>query len=440
MKTATYHIETFGCQMNRSDSSLMDLSMREHGFAPASREEDADIVLFNTCSVRQHAEDRAIGRMRSARRRGNRTRIIVLAGCMAQRIGPELVAKGDADLAVGPYRSPVIGALVKALFERRGGREHLSQDREDFAGRIDPRLAGNGPERRWHEWVTITHGCGNFCTYCIVPHVRGPLISFPSRDIIRQCEALAGSGVTELTLLGQNVNQYGQDCGETPFYRLLERVARVEGIQRVGFLTSHPRDFSADIIAVVRDHPAISRALHLPAQSGADRILGLMNRGYTRARYLALIELIDRELPDHAVTTDLIAGFPGETEEEFNATLDLVRIARFDEAYTYAYSPREGTTAFSMRESIPREEKLERLATLIEVQRAVSREKLAARVGRTEQVIVEAVSRKSSSEVMGRTWLNHPVVLPGGECDIGRKLAVTITEVKGSTLYAGAIA
>jgi len=249
------------------------------------------------------------------------------------------------------------------------------------------------------------------------------------------------SGVKDVTLVGQNVNSYGTDRVDGwTFPRLLREAGRVRGLFRLRFATNHPKDLTEELGRTLAEGPPLCPALNLPLQAGSDRVLALMNRGYTVEDYAARVAMLRRYLPDVGLTSDLIVGFPGETEEEFNATLELVRIARFDEAYTYAYSPREGTAAFSMRETIPREEKLARLATLIEVQRAVSREKLIARVGRTEQVIVEAVSRKSSSEVMGKTWLNHPVVLPGGAGDIGRKLAVTITEVKGSTLYAGAIA
>ena len=215
MTVKRYHIETFGCQMNKSDSELMDLSLREHGFAPADSPDEADIVVFNTCSVRAHAESRALSRMRSVPGRGGK--IIVATGCMAQRIGGELVANGDADLAAGPYQSPRLGELVKLYLASKGSL-FVSQEPSDFEGRINPALAGSREGRSWHEWVTITHGCGNFCSYCIVPYVRGGLISFSSESVIGYAELLARRGVSEITLLGQNVNQYGIDSGDLPFH------------------------------------------------------------------------------------------------------------------------------------------------------------------------------------------------------------------------------
>ncbi len=437
----TYFIETFGCQMNKNDSDLIDLSMRAHGFAPSPDARSADVVVFNTCSVRKHAEDRAIARMRSVRRPGARQeKTVVLAGCMAQRIGPSLIDDGTADLAVGPYESPRMGEIVAGYLSEKVPVIRLSQARADLAGRIDGRLVRRKEGSAFHEWVTISHGCDNFCSYCIVPHVRGPLVSFASEGIISHVRDLAANGITEVTLLGQNVNQYGMDSGDIPFYRLLARVADIDGLARVNFLTSHPKDFSRDIISVIRDHANISRSIHLPLQSGSDRILELMNRRYTMAHYMAIVEALRRDLPDHSLSTDLIAGFPGETEEEFRATLRAVEEIRFDEAFTYAYSPREGTAACAMSEALTTEEKLARLDRLITLQRRISKEKLASRVGRGEELIVEALSRKSDREVMGRTFLNHPVVLPGSAEDIGKKLTVRITTLKGATLYGDRIA
>ncbi len=432
MTALRYHIETFGCQMNKSDSELMEQSLREHGFEPAPSPGGADIVVFNTCSVRAHAENRALSRMRSVE--GRRGKTVVVAGCMAQRIGGDLVEKGTADLAVGPYQSPRLGELVKLFFSSRE-KLFLSRDPADFEGRLNPALAARRDGAAWHEWVTITHGCENFCSYCIVPHVRGRLISFSSKTVIDFVENLARRGVTEITLLGQNVNQYGQDSGDIPFHALLEKVAAVPGIGKVSFLTSHPKDFTRETLEVIRDNPAVSRAIHLPLQSGADRILSLMNRGYTVKRYMDIVDDMHRVLGDFAVSTDLIVGFPGETGAEFRATLDAVRAVRFDEAFTYAYSARVGTKAADLEESITREEKLARLAELIELQRGISREKLAARVGCDERALVESISRKSASEVMGKTFFNHTVVLPGGDGDIGRILPVKITGLKGATLH-----
>jgi len=429
----SYYIETFGCQMNKGDSDLMARSLETAGYERASGEDTADVIVFNTCSVRSHAEERALARIRSARR--NRGALLVVTGCMAQRLGETLLADGTADLVVGPYQSPRLGELLAGHARDGGARVFLSQDPRDFAARIDAAAAGRRDEIPFHKWVTITHGCENYCSYCIVPYVRGRLISFPSDAIVRYVERCVEGGATEITLLGQNVNQYGMDSGDIPFHRLLARVAEVPGLLRVNFLTSHPMDFHEDIVRVIADHGTVSRAVHLPLQSGSDRVLALMNRKYTLARYAAVIEHLDKTLPDHAVSTDLIVGFPGETEEDYELTLQAVRRFRFDEAFMYAYSPREGTPSFAMKEEIDRARKLERLQKLIDTQRAISREKLIARIDRAEEIIVEGRSRKSPGEYRGRTYLNHPAVLPGGPADVGRKVRVIIKNVRGSTLY-----
>jgi tRNA-2-methylthio-N6-dimethylallyladenosine synthase len=430
----TFFIETFGCQMNKGDSALMAASLEREGFSPAEREDDADVVIFNTCSVRAHAEERALARIREAKAHARRGRVVAVAGCMAQRLGERMVADGMADIAMGPYRSPDAGRIIAGFLMDGGGSLHLSQARADLATRVDAECATRNVHP-WHRWVTITHGCENFCAYCIVPYVRGPLVSFPSGDIIRSIGRAAEGGTTEITLLGQNVNQYGQDSGDVPFHELLSRAARIPGIVRVNFLTSHPKDFTPEIARTIAAHENISRAIHLPLQSGSDRVLALMNRKYTLDHYMRVVESIRAALPDHALSTDLIAGFPGETGDDFRATLDAMNAVRFDEAFMYAYSPREGTGAFSLPETIAREEKLERLRYIIDLQREISRGRLAARVSLTERVLVEAISRKSPDEVIGRSFLNHPVVLPGRPEDIGRMVRVVIRGVRGSTLH-----
>ncbi len=418
--------------MNKSDSELMAENLRAQGFSAAATEEDADIVIFNTCSVRNHAENRALSRIKAASVR--KDQIIVVAGCMAQRIGTKIIDEGIASLIIGPYQTPIAGELLQ-LFFSSGQRVFLSQNTKDF----HPRFNGVPSVKSahfWHRWVTITHGCENFCAYCIVPYVRGKLISFPSATIVSYIELLASSGASEITLLGQNVNQYGQDSGDIPFFRLLEKAANVHGISKINFLTSHPKDFSRETLEVIRDYPNISRAIHLPLQSGSDRILCAMNRHYTTAHYYHIIADMERILGDYAISTDLIVGFPGETEEDFKMTLEMVRRIRFDEAFTYAYSPREGTAAFGLEETLSADEKTSRLNELIALQREISREKLIHRIDRREEVLVEAISKKSSEEVMGKTFLNHPVVLPGGSDDIGHMVKVKIVKVIGNTLYA----
>lgn len=434
----TFYIETFGCQMNKGDSDLMALSMKENGFVQARSIRDADICIFNTCSVRQHAEDRAVARIRQEKGSGARGRTIVITGCMAQRVGEDLVKSRIADIVIGPYQSPRIGEIISSGTGVKKGKGLIlvSQDTSDFSERITSALAGEKELHPWHKWVTITHGCENFCTYCIVPYVRGKLISFPSARILDFIREAAAGGVTEISLLGQNVNQYGMDSGDIPFWSLLDKAASIDGLIRVNFLTSHPMDFNDEIIRVIAENPVISRGIHLPLQSGSDRVLELMNRRYTMKRYNEIIDSMHRLIGDFAVSTDLIVGFPGETEDEFHATLDAVRKIRFDSAFMYAYSPREGTPSFNLEEEITRDEKISRLNELIYIQREISLEKLKGRINKTERVIADKVSKKSGNELSGRTALNHFVVFNGEKNDIGKESLIRILDVRGSTLAA----
>jgi len=431
----SFYIETFGCQMNKGDSELMRVSLERNGFTPAPDIKSADICVFNTCSVRQNAEDRALARIEEERNsRLHRKRVIVLTGCMAQRIGDEVIAKGMADLAIGPYQAPGCGEIVKEYLSGSRKKLYSSQDAEDFTARIHDDLIKNKDLHPWHKWVTITHGCENFCSYCIVPYVRGKLISFPSDRIIKYINDLAKEGITEISLLGQNVNQYGHDSGDIPFYKLLDKAASIKGLKRINFLTSHPMDFSPEIISVIKDHEHISRGIHLPLQSGSDRILEAMNRKYTLSHYYKIVDVIKNKLSEFALTTDLITGFPGESEKEFQETLNAVEKIRFDEAFMYSYSPRSGTPASEMKELLNRDEKIDRLNQLITLQRKISLEKLRSRINKKETVIGEKVSKRSDEEIMGKTRFMHPVVFKGELSDIGREICIEIRDVKGSTL------
>jgi len=432
----TFRIETFGCQMNMGDSELIRLSMLHNGFTEAANPNDADIYIYNTCSVRDNAEKRALARISTAKGIGTvKKRLIVVAGCMAQRLGEELIKRKIANIVIGPYQSPRLGEILKEFLRNKKNRLFISQDGENFAERLTPELLENRDIEPWHKYVTITHGCENFCAYCIVPYVRGKLISFPSDRIINFIKGLADSGVIEITLLGQNVNQYGQDSGDIPFHKLLEKTASIKGLLKINFMTSHPMDFNEDIIHVINNSSNISRGIHLPMQSGSDRILKAMNRKYTSAHYYSIIEKIDKIIPDYAVSTDLITGFPGETVGEFHETLKAVKEIKFDEAFMFSYSPRMGTPSYLLKETISEKEKASRLHELISVQREISLEKLKRRVNNRERVIADKVSKKSGSEVAGKSFLNHPVVFSGDINDIGRETVVEISEVRGSTLF-----
>jgi len=417
--------------MNKSDSDIMAISMEEEGFTKTDSIDDADFVIYNTCSVRQNAENRVLARIESIRQKiHNHGGKIIVAGCMAQRLGTSLIDSEHGDLVIGPYEAPRIGSILK---KDSDAQAFLSQSKEDFAQRLGKHSSEN--KHQWHSFVTITHGCENFCSYCIVPYVRGPLISYASKDILDHVDQLIERGITEVTLLGQNVNQYSQDNDDIPFYKLLDAVASKKEIKRVGFLTSHPKDFSKNIIDVINNHENCSRAIHLPLQSGSDRILKSMNRHYTRDHYMKIIEDIDKTLNDYAVSTDLIVGFPGETHEEFNDTLEAVKEIRFDEAFMYAYSPREGTPATSLKDDLPRDKKIDRLNQLIETQRAITLEKLLQRIGKREKIILEGFSKRSSDMLFGKTFLNHSVVVSGNESDCGKEYEIKVTGIQGTTLH-----
>lgn len=425
--------------MNKGDSELIALSLIKAGFSESESDIEADILVFNTCSVRQHAEDRVLSRIASVKNKLRHGSLIILAGCMAQRTGNKPIIEGVADIVIGPYQSPKTGEIVRDYLTGKKNNLFISQSYNDFITRIDPELADKKDDLPWHKWLTITHGCENYCSYCIVPYVRGPLISFPSESIVNYAERLANEGITEITLLGQNVNQYGNNS-DISFYRLLEKISKISAFTRINFLTSHPKDFDENIIRVIRDNANISRSIHLPLQSGSNTILRAMNRQYTIEHYLNIIEKINTILDRYSVSTDLIVGFPGETVSDFNATLDMVKKIKFDDAFTYAYSPREGTAAYTMEETISGQEKTDRLKTLIEVQREISRHKLLSILDSNEEMIVERISKKSDKEVMGKTFLNHPVVISGRASDIGKKIKVRVTKLKGSTLYGKRIA
>ena len=426
--------------MNVSDSQLIRLSMTKNNFTEVNNPKDAYICIFNTCSIREHAEKRALGRIATVKGKDNKKdkkkdKFVVVAGCMAQRLGKDLIEKAGVDIVIGPYQAPNIGDMVSGIVDSEHDRLYVSQDKSDFADRIPYEFINTKSDDPRHKWVTITHGCENFCAYCIVPLTRGKLISFNSDRILKFIKGLTESGVIEITLLGQNVNQYGKDSGDIPFYKLLEKISSINGLAKINFLTSHPMDFTEDIIRVINDSNNISRGIHLPVQSGSDSVLKSMNRKYTSAHYYSIIEKIDNIISDYAISTDFIVGFPGETKDDFNATMELVNNIKFDEAFMFAFSPREGTPAYLLKDSVAENEKQARLEELISVQRKISLEKLKRRLNKQERVIADKISKRSDLEVSGKTFLNHPVVFTGDNNDIGKESIIEVDEVRGSTLF-----
>ena len=409
--------------MNKLDSELLRGILVEEGFSSSESPENADIVLINTCSVREHAEQRALaGLLRLARWKRERPgRILGVVGCMAQRMGEELLARvPHVDLVAGPDTYRMLPNVL-----RRGNFPAVlvEQNGELYEG-VEPRREGGV-----RAWVAIMRGCNNFCSYCIVPYVRGRERSRPHRLVVAEVEGLAEEGYKDVTLLGQNVNSYCD--GEVDFAGLLRLVDRA-GVPRVRFLTSHPKDLSEDILRAMAECPSLCEHLHLPIQSGSDRVLGLMRRGYTVEQYLKIVEEARRLVPGISITTDILVGFPGETEEDFERTLEVVRYVQFDDAYMYRYSPRPGTLAARFPDDVPEEEKLRRLDEVIRLQREITRRVNERLVGSEVEVLVEAPARRDG--MLGRTRTDKPVVVKGEGLKVGDFVKVRVTGTTGPTL------
>lgn len=426
-----YHVITFGCQMNDSDAEKMHGMLENMGYAETGSMEEADVLLINTCCVRETAENKVyglLGRLRKLKEKKPHL-IIGVGGCMTQ---VEETAKHIKRRY--PYVNLVFGTgsmhrLPEMIAGAASRRETLVDD-----GRPEGIYEGI-PARRQNglkAWVPVIYGCDNFCTYCIVPHVRGRERSRRPGDILGEIRELAEKGYKEVTLLGQNVNSYGKDLGGGyGFADLLRDADRVEGLIRIRFMTSHPRDFTDRLIGAIKDTAKVCEHFHIPVQSGSNRILKAMNRGYSREYYLELIEKIRRQIPGAAITSDIMVGFPGETEEDFLDTMDVVERVRYDAAFTFVYNPRRGTPAEKMPGQVPEKEKTRRIEALIKRQNEISLEKNIDEAGKVHQVLIEGASKTNSDLVSGRTRTNKLVFLPGREEDAGKTVYVKIV---GGTL------
>lgn len=417
-----YHIISYGCQMNVYDSQLIGRILWEDGWEETHYPDRADLILVNTCSVRQHAEDRVWGRLGVLKglKSGMPDLVIGVCGCMAQRVGNEIRKRvPEVDFVVGPDNYREIPGLIE-----RGGYS-LTQG-GDFYSDLFP---VNGTTVS--QFIPVMRGCDNFCAYCIVPWVRGKERHRPAEDISNEARALARSGVKEITLLGQSVNSYKNG---TDFAGLLKELDSIEGIERIRFTTSHPKDLSRDILTQMRDCAKVCEHLHLPLQSGSTKVLKLMNRGYTKDEYLELIQRARRTVPGLSITTDIMVGFPGETEEDFEETLGVVRSVRFDFAYMFRFSPREGTPAVEFANQVPPGERAERLSRLIEVQYQTTKVKASELVGKRVEVLVAGRSKRNKGESCGRTRTNKLVVFPGEDSE-GELIWVEISQLRGSTPY-----
>ena len=421
-------IETYGCQMNVADSELIAGVLQREGYASADRPDDADVILVNTCAVREHAEQRVIGRVGELKRHKRPGAVLGVVGCMAQRLGERRLRQAPhVDFVVGPDGYRALPHLVRRARSGERAAETAFVATEHYEDIVPVRRTAASA------WITVQRGCDYRCTFCIVPTTRGPERSRRLADVVREAEQLAAAGVTEVTLLGQTVNCY--DDGDHDFADLLRAVGAVPGIRRVRFASPHPNDFSDRVIAALAEVEAVCEHVHLPAQSGSSPVLRRMLRRYTREDYLAVVGRLRAAVPDLCVSTDLIVGFPGETDADFAETLSLVREVEFDGAFTFRFSPREGTPATRLPDAVPDVVAAERLELLIDAVRAVSRARSAAVVGTAHEVLVEQVAPRGS-QLQARTRHNRVALLDGPASWIGTYRTVRLTGTTGATFSA----
>jgi len=437
VRAPTVFIETFGCQMNEYDTELVRSILKNRGYGFTDAADTADIVLLNTCAIRENAHNKVYGHLGMLKHfKEEKGLVIGVLGCMAQNLKKDLLADGSPiDVLVGPdnYRS-----LPDLLDQAAAGRKGLAVDLseyETYADIMPDRIEGVTA------WIAVMRGCDNFCTFCVVPYTRGRERSRELDNVAREAEALAASGCKQVTLLGQNVNSYRD--GTHDFADLLMAVAEVRGIERVRFTSPHPKDFPEKLLEAVASHPKICKHIHLPLQAGNDRILHLMARTYTRAEYRALVDRIRRLCPEIVLTTDIIAGFCSETEVEFADTYDLVKKVAFHSAYIFKYSERKNTIAArKFADNIPDAVKADRVTRLVELQRGISLKKNRELIGKTVEVLVEGESKRSSDQWMGRTDGNIVTVFSKTASDglkPGSLTTARITDASATTLYAESI-
>ncbi len=435
LSSLTFFVKTYGCQMNEHDAERIAGLLESTGAVPVRSFEQADIVVFMTCCVRERADERLYGQAASIKnlplRPGSpvKKRLIAIGGCIGQRDAESLVEKlSHIDVVFGTHNLSELPALLVESMESGSSAVHTVDESDGFATDL--------PQDRatpWAAWLPITTGCDNFCTYCIVPYVRGREKSRPLDEISDEAGRLVADGVREITLLGQNVNSYGRDLyGEASFDRVLDAVSQ-SGVERIRFATSHPKDLTDDVIERFAMLPNLMPALHLPVQSGSNRILDAMNRRYTREHYLELVGKVRAAVPDIALSTDIIVGFPGETEEDFQATYNLVESVGYHQVFTFIYSKREGTPAAKLKDDTPKEVVQRRFDSLVELVQKKAYELNQPFVGRTMPVLVEGVSPRDDSMLSGRSPFNQTVHFPRsseGNAMSGRIVDVRIDTAK----------
>ena len=434
-------IETYGCQMNVADTEVVASIMEMAGYSLCDGLEQADAVFLNTCSIRDNAEQKIIGRLQFLnslrRKRRGRGLIIGVIGCMAERVKDDLIANHGVDLVAGPESYLDLPGLIASV---EAGQKAINVElstTETYRDVIPVRLPGNMVSG----FISIMRGCNNFCSYCIVPYTRGRERSREVRSILNELADLRAKGYREVTLLGQNVNSYRYtdpaDGTVTDFAALLGLVADAAPDMRVRFTTSHPKDMTDDILHAIASHPNICRHIHLPVQSGSDSVLKAMNRHYTRSWYLDRVVAIRRIIPDCAITSDLFTGFHGETEEDFQQTLSLMREVGFDASFMFKYSERPGTMASKhLPDNVAEEVKIDRLNRMIALQNELSLASHRAEIGREVEVLIEGVARRSREQMVGRTPQNKTVVLPRRDYKVGQTVRVKIADATSATLIA----
>ena len=427
-------VDTYGCQQNEADSEKIRGYLAEMGYGFTQDEFQADVIVVNTCAVREHAEMRVLGNVGALNhtKKNKPEQIIAVCGCMVQQQHmAEKIKKSYpvVDLVFGPHELWRFPELLEQVMTRHK-RVFATEDSSGAVAEGIP-LRRDGKVKAW---LSIMYGCNNFCSYCIVPYVRGRERSRASARILEEARQLKADGVREIMLLGQNVNSYGLDVeGELSFAQLLAALDEV-GVERIRFMTSHPKDLSDELIEVMATGKHICHALHLPVQHGSNRILASMNRRYTRERYLERVNALRARVPDVSLTTDLIVGYPGETEEDFERTCELVREVGYDSAFTFIYSPRVGTRAADMPEQIDEATSSRRIQKLITVQKEITRERYARYIGQVHSVLVDEVSKRDEHQVAGKNEYNITVNFPGSPALIGQIVRVRITSAGESTL------
>ena len=437
------YIKTYGCQMNERDSEAVAAQFVAKGYSLASSETGADVVLLNTCSVRDQAELKAIGKMQNlaskARKRGDTT-VLGFLGCMAQSRGAELISKPGVDLVIGTQKFHRAADYVDDILAGRRETVVDVEEEQGSEGTIKDHIDLSGQRQQVTGFVSIMQGCNQYCTFCIVPYTRGQERSRAIDEIVAECRQLVARGYKEITLLGQIVTSYGKREigtreGKSAFVQLLDAVHAIDGLQRIRFTSPHPKGYGDDLAEAYGRLPKLCESAHIPVQSGSDRVLKLMHRGYTRERFLAIIQKLRAVKPNIGLTTDIIVGFPGETDEDFEQTMSLVRAVEFDNAYIFKYSPRKDTPAAAMSDQVPAEVRDERHAQLLTQINALADKRYNDFLNRTVEVLVEGPSRRNAVRLQGRTRCNKIVVFEGGERHIGQLMDLKIERVGSFTLY-----